>query len=84
MAAYADVTTGYWTVVAIGAMLVAILVGLAIGAGWRRHRRSRDASLGRCWGLIAEGLIVRRRVSGEIDAATYQEQMNDLVSRGRP
>jgi hypothetical protein len=83
MAAYADVTTGYWAGVAIGTVLVVILVGLTIGAAWRRHRRSRDASLAHCWGLITEAVIVRRRVSREIDAATYQEQMKDLVSNGR-
>ena len=82
MSAYANISSGHWVGVAIGVMLVVILVGLVVGAAWRRHRRSRDASIGRCWGLIAEAVIVRRRVSGEIDAATYQEQMKDLVSKG--
>lgn len=42
-----------------------------------------DVPYERCKGLIAEALIVRDRVSGQIDAATYQERMKELVSRGR-
>ncbi|GAA4488524.1 hypothetical protein GCM10023094_48530 [Rhodococcus olei] len=34
----------------------------------------------RCRALIAETLIVRERVSGQIDAATYQARMNELAS----
>ena len=30
--------------------------------------------------LIAEALVVRERVAGHIDAATYQARMSDLVS----
>ena len=37
----------------------------------------------RCRGLIAEALIVRDRLSGQIDAATYQDRMKDLVSHDR-
>ncbi len=37
----------------------------------------------RCWALIAEAIIVRERVSGQIDAATYQARMKDLVSGAR-
>lgn len=33
--------------------------------------------------LIAEALIVRERLSGEIEAATYQARMKDLVSDAR-
>ena len=34
----------------------------------------------RCHDLIAEALIVRERVAGHIDAATYQARMSELVS----
>jgi hypothetical protein len=37
----------------------------------------------RCGGLVAEALIVRDRVSGQIDTATYPERVNELVSKGR-
>jgi hypothetical protein len=37
------------------------------------------ASLSRCWALIAEALVVRQRLSGEIGAETYQARMNDLA-----
>jgi hypothetical protein len=33
--------------------------------------------------LIAEAIIVRERVSGQIDAATYRTRMEDLVSGRR-
>lgn len=33
--------------------------------------------------LIAEAIIVRERLSGQIDAATYQARMKDLVSGDR-
>jgi len=46
------------------------------------------ASLERCWALIAEAVIVRQRLSGEIDAETYQIRMNELarqaISERRP
>lgn len=42
-----------------------------------------DVPYERCKGLIAEALIVRDRVSGQIDAATYQGRMKELVSKGR-
>lgn len=35
----------------------------------------------RCWGLIAEAVIARERMSGHIDAATYQARMSALVTR---
>jgi hypothetical protein len=45
-------------------------------------------SLGRCQALIAEAVIVRQRLSGEIDAETYQIRMNELarqaISERRP
>ena len=37
------------------------------------------ASLGRCRVLIEEALIVRQRLSGDIDAQTYQARMTDLA-----
>jgi hypothetical protein len=37
------------------------------------------ASLWRCQALITEAVIVRRRLSGEIDAETYQIRMNELA-----
>jgi hypothetical protein len=37
------------------------------------------ASLWRCQALIAEAVIVRQRLSGEIDAETYQIRMNELA-----
>jgi hypothetical protein len=33
----------------------------------------------RCRGLIAEALIVRERMSGQLDAETYQARMKDLA-----
>ena len=46
------------------------------------------ASLWRCQALIAEAIIVRQRLSGEIDAETYQARMNELarqaISERRP
>ena len=36
-------------------------------------------SLWRCQALISEALIVRQRLSGEIDAETYQARMNALA-----
>ncbi len=46
------------------------------------------ASLWRCQALIAEALIVRQRLSGDIDAETYRTRMNVLarqaVSERRP
>jgi hypothetical protein len=45
-------------------------------------------SLWRCQALIAEALIVRQRLSGDIDAETYQVRMNALthqaISERRP
>jgi len=46
------------------------------------------ASLLRCQALITEALIVRQRLSGEIDAETYRARMNALpcqaISERRP
>jgi hypothetical protein len=38
----------------------------------------------RCWALIAEAIIVRERLSGEIDAETYRTRMNDLAQQAIP
>jgi hypothetical protein len=37
------------------------------------------ASLWRCQALIAEAIVVRQRLSGDIDAETYQNRMNELA-----
>ena len=42
------------------------------------------AGLWRCRALIAEALIVRQRLSGEIDAETYQDRMNGLARDSIP
>ena len=39
------------------------------------------ASLWRCRALLEEAVIVRLRLSGEIDAETYRARMNDLARR---
>src|SRR5262249_57283975 len=38
-----------------------------------------DVPIERCRGLIAEALIVRERMSGQIDAETYRARMKDLA-----
>jgi hypothetical protein len=38
----------------------------------------------RCWALIAEAIIVRERLSGEIDAETYRARMNDIARQAIP
>lgn len=42
------------------------------------------ASLLRCQALIAEAVIVRQRLSGSIDAETYQIRMNELARQATP
>lgn len=80
MAAYSHFV-GHGPVVVIGAVLLGILIGATVAAVVRAGRRRHEAaSLTRCWGLITEALIVRQRISGQIDAATYQARMKDLVS----
>jgi len=37
------------------------------------------ASLWRCQALIAEAIVVRQRLSGEIDSETYRIRMNELA-----
>jgi hypothetical protein len=41
-------------------------------------------SLWRCQALIAEAIVVRQRLSGEIDAETYQIRMNELARQATP
>ena len=43
-----------------------------------------SASLWRCRALTEEALIVRQRLSGKIDAETYQARMNDLARQAVP
>src|SRR5262249_35474684 len=47
----------------------------------RRNNDAADIPYERCRALIPEGMIVPDRVSGQIDAATYQARMKDLVPR---
>ncbi|MFD8495805.1 hypothetical protein [Amycolatopsis sp. NPDC059657] len=99
MAAYGQVTTGYWPAVVIGMVLLVILIATTSVTVRRARRRRRatsaapaappttatsdaDAPYPRCRALIAEALIVRERVSGQIDAATYQARMKDVASGG--
>jgi hypothetical protein len=42
------------------------------------------ASLWRCRALITEALIVGQRLSGEIDAETYQYRMKDVAEQAVP
>lgn len=85
MAAYGgEVTSGGWLAVLVGAVSVLILIAAIVAAALRARSRRHDATaVARCWGLIAEALVIRQRVSGQIDAATYQARMNDLVAGGR-
>jgi hypothetical protein len=46
-------------------------------------REAGDPPL-RCWGLIAEAIIVRERLSGEIDAEMYRTRMSDLARQATP
>lgn len=96
---YAQVTGDYWPAVVIGGieLLIAILyTSTRVRRALRRHPdsstprsliRQIDEPSGemllQCRRLIAEAIIVRERVSGQIDAATYQARMEDLVSGGR-
>jgi hypothetical protein len=42
------------------------------------------ASLWRCQALIGEAIVVRQRLSGQIDAETYQIRMNELARQAIP
>jgi len=47
------------------------------------HENRDSVPYPRCYALIAEALVVQERVSGRIDAATYQARMHDLACGGR-
>ena len=101
MAAYGQITSGYWPAMLIGVVL--LLTFAATEAVMRSYRPRRkeaapeptvqlsdplpsdmSASLWRCRALIEEALIVRQRLSGKIDAETYQAHMNDLARQTVP
>ena len=42
-------------------------------------RSAAGPSLWRCQALIAEAIVVRQRLAGQIDAETYQIRMNELA-----
>lgn len=48
--------------------------------GPRKHPAPQLVRTDRIALLIAEGLVVRERLAGEIDAATYQSRMHELAS----
>ena len=80
-ATYAVISAGYWPALVIGVVLLLVLILSTVAAVVRARRRRQEATgLARCRLLIAEALVVRARVSGQIDAATYQQRMQDLVS----
>lgn len=93
-AALRQAPIGYWIIAVIGAVLVVIVIVAAVAAARRRHRRattpgsatrSADELLreaGRYQGPITEALLAQQRVSGQIDAATYQAGMKDLAWQG--
>jgi hypothetical protein len=95
-AAYGQATSISWAALAIGGLVVVILMVTATVARRRHHHntakeRAVDSStqpsyppnhpVVRIRLLIEEAMIVRERLSGHIDAATYQERMHDLVTR---
>ncbi len=61
----------------VALLVAAVELGAVIYAVIRRPRR------GRHWAGRCEEVIVRQRLAGQIDAATYQTRMTDLV-RARP
>jgi hypothetical protein len=84
VAAFAEVSTGSWRALAIAAVLLLILVVSRVAVVVRARRRRQEAiAVAHCRLLILEALVARARVSGQIDAATYQERMKDLVLSGR-
>jgi hypothetical protein len=84
IAAHAEVSTAFWGVFAVGAVSLLILLVSRLAVVLRARRRRQEAlALAHCRSLIMETLVVRARVSGQIDAATYQERMKDIVSSGR-
>jgi hypothetical protein len=77
-------------------LLVLILLAATAVVRWRRHHSgsAKDTAAGsstwrdypanhpvvRVRLLIEEAMIVRERLSGHIDTATYQQRMHELVS----
>jgi hypothetical protein len=100
MAASGQVTSGYWAAVMIGMVLLLTFVATTIARAYRARRNETapqpgdglfelvqsgmGASLWRCQALIAEAVVVRQRLSGEIDAETYQTRMNELARQANP
>ncbi len=66
MAASGQITSGYWATLLIGVLSDVVPSGMS-------------TSLWRCQALIVEVVIVRQRLSKEIDAETYQTRMNELA-----
>jgi hypothetical protein len=63
-----------------------VIVSAKASPGKRPSARpapSADVPSERIRDLILEAMIVRERVAGEIDAATYQARMKDLACGGR-
>src|SRR5262245_13301529 len=88
MGVFEQVTSGYRLAVAIAVIELTALI-IAVVTAVRRPRHlprvvkpiiPSDVPYERCRALIAEGMIVRDRISGQIDAATYQARMKDLVT----
>jgi hypothetical protein len=103
MAAYGQITSGYWPAMLIGVVLLLTFVATTTAAVTRGYRRRREetapkrtvglfgplpldmgASLWRCGVLLEEAVIVRQRLSGTIDAETYQARMSDLARQVAP
>lgn len=98
VAAYGQVSTGYWPALVIGTVLLGAGAAYLVAALRRALRRHQAANaprvltrplpepwqeaatpIQRCRGLIAEALIVRDRLSGQIDAYTYRDRMSGLA-----
>lgn len=81
MAGYGQVASEYWPAAAIGALLVLALVAWTVVAllRIRRHRRHSAGDQ-----PVVEASVVRERLAGRIDTATYRSRMHDLASGRRP
>lgn len=92
MASSGQVTSGYWAAVLMGMVLLLTFVATTTARARRSETAPQPsdglsdllpsgmgASLWRCQALIAEAVVVRQRLSGEIDAETYQIRMNELA-----
>lgn len=96
---YGQIAGGFWPALVIGGIELLIMIVYTIAGARRALRRRHESTIPlsllarfkepsgetllQCWRLIAEAIIVRERVSGQIDAATYQTRMEDLVSGRR-